>query len=853
MDITKTDWDAYEAQLADNMTNLADSFSNLDSSDKVDKAADLLSQSIMEAFNSATDLTYVSCKVKPPPWDTPAVKEARRDMRTKLRLAIKHKDSGYNKAKRESRQNYEKIRNHTWSTKFRDFCDKLEAKSDSKRISSLIKYNKNTQLGTVKKPDGSLTENPSETLDVMTEVHFATQVGGVYPPTDTQTTRADDTAEPRWGLDRIFSENRVRRALQEFGPLTAAGPDGIKPIMLQKGWDSIKQAFVSIAKASFLLGYTPDPWRKSLGIFLPKPGKDDYYNPKSYRTITLAPVPLKWMERVILWHMEVDLKIYSNLSKKQYGFKRGSSTIAAVHKLVKKFEFAILNVSFDAIERALDSKCKSAEVNRWISSMIHNRQTTVELQGERRTIAIRRGCPQGGILSPFLWNLVVNELLEYTRNKIPSDLQGFADDLALVSIVTAPRQTNGRQGYDADTLREVTQKSLNSINLWCRKSGLKLSHLKTHCVMFTKRRNWSFSRPLKVDGIEIEVQKSTKFLGVILDSKLSWNEHIENVCKKAKGILMQCRKAVGPTWGFKPATMRWVYEVMVRPVLGYGATIWLNGTRTQHNEKLLNGVQRLANVLITGAMPSTPGVALDVITGNIPITLWLEEESAKGALRLKNLNHWQHPPSGKLNMRLTSHITTNEKLLKSISEVRVPHDQKTPSLSIDQEFAVDIPNRDVFSEPIESEYDVNCYTDGSKMNEHVGAGIVVKSSPSKGGLNHNEAFHLDKHNTVLQAEVFAVGKTATFLLDNKIEGSKIMINCDSQAAIRAIDSTVIKNSTTLEATMALNTLGESNEITLIWIPAHCGYEGNELADQLAKRGSNNDRATRIKLPMPRCV
>ena len=82
---------------------------------------------------------------------------------------------------------------------------------------------------------------------------------------------------------------------------------------------------------------------------------------------------------------------------------------------------------------------------------------------------------------------------------------------------------------------------------------------------------------------------------------------------------------------------------------------------------------------------------------------------------------------------------------------------------------MDIHNQDVFSESIESEYDVNCYTDGSKIkNEHVGVGIVVKSSPSKGGLNQNEAFHLDEHNTVLQAEVFAVGKTATFLIDNKI-------------------------------------------------------------------------------------
>ena len=95
--------------------------------------------------------------------------------------------------------------------------------------------------------------------------------------------------------------------------------------------------------------------------------------------------------------------------------------------------------------------------------------------------------------------------------------------------------------------------------------------------MFTNRRSWSISRPLKVDGAEIAVKKSTKFLGITLDFKLLWNEHLENVCKKSKGILMQCKKAVGPTWGFKPSTTRWIYEAMARPIISYGSTIWMNG------------------------------------------------------------------------------------------------------------------------------------------------------------------------------------------------------------------------------------------------------------------------------------
>ena len=130
---------------------------------------------------------------------------------------------------------------------------------------------------------------------------------------------------------------------------------------------------------------------------------------------------------------------------------------------------------------------------------------------------------------------------------------------------------------------------------------------------------------------------------------------------------------------------------------------------------------------------------------------------------------------------------------------------------------------------------------------------MIKGNFHAVNLNQNKSFHFGQHSTVLQAEVMAVEKTATFLLDTKIESSKILINCDTQSAIQAIDSTIIKNKTNLAPKAALNALGGTNEVTFRWIPAHCGYVGNELADQTAKRGYNDDSATRVQLPIPRSI
>ena len=81
----------------------------------------------------------------------------------------------------------------------------------------------------------------------------------------------------------------MKKSLAEFDPLSAAGPDGIRPVMLQKAWETINAAYTSIAKASYITSHTPDCWRNATGIFLPKPGKGDYYNPKSLSHTELFP------------------------------------------------------------------------------------------------------------------------------------------------------------------------------------------------------------------------------------------------------------------------------------------------------------------------------------------------------------------------------------------------------------------------------------------------------------------------------------------------------------------------------------------------------------------------------------
>ena len=169
--------------------------------------------------------------------------------------------------------------------------------------------------------------------------------------------------------------------------------------------------------------------------------------------------------------------------------------------------------------------------------------------------------------------------------------------------------------------------------------------------------------------------------------------------------------------------MKRTYTAVVRPTLTYAAMTWINGLYKQHNLAKLKSVQRLANILITGALPSSPGDPLNMITNMIPIDLCIEEEAALGALRLKSNNHWSNEPMVNQKGHLTSHTKLCEKLLSGVGLADRDQDQQTSALNIDTGFETEISALSEYRETESNTENILCYTDVSKMNGMVGAGV----------------------------------------------------------------------------------------------------------------------------------
>ncbi|CAH2088501.1 unnamed protein product [Euphydryas editha] len=121
---------------------------------------------------------------------------------------------------------------------------------------------------------------------------------------------------------------------------------------------------------------------------------------------------------------------------------------------------------------------------------------------------VARGCPQGGVLSPLLWNIVIDELITLLNDRKFLTV-GYADDLTI--LISGPSES-----VVCDRMRAA----LIVVEQWCTDHDLTVNPAKTELVMFTNKRNLGNLKLPKLFGTGLALTREVKYLGVILDSKL---------------------------------------------------------------------------------------------------------------------------------------------------------------------------------------------------------------------------------------------------------------------------------------------------------------------------------------------
>ena len=157
----------------------------------------------------------------------------------------------------------------------------------------------------------------------------------------------------------------------------------------------------------------------------------------------------------------------------------------------------------------------------WIRAFLTDRTQQVLVEGATSdSISVISGVPQGTVLGPLLFLLFINDLPDCVQ----SSTRLFADDCILY------RQIKSQQDCD------ILQDDLNRLAAWEKKWGMAFHPDKCSAIRISRSRN-PISMDYSLKGHTLDKEDYTKYLGVELQSSLSWNLHIDQTVKKANSMI----------------------------------------------------------------------------------------------------------------------------------------------------------------------------------------------------------------------------------------------------------------------------------------------------------------------------
>lgn len=768
------------------------------------------------------------------------LKKYKHDDQTKVKLARK-----LIKAKTKAEKVISKAKKDSWEQFLSTIDDEVtETRVLWNKIHALEGKTKKKQLITLAEGN-TITDDPGEVAHKFANYFYKQSATSQYSRDFQKEKRLKEKKilNFRYGeSDKIYNQpltlNELNDAL-EASDGKATGIDEISYEMLKHLPIESKLILLKEFNRIWKENDTPEVW--NMGIIIPIPkDKNDPHAIQNYRPITLLSCMGKVYDRIANTRLITEIEERNLLDPNQFAFRwrmgtdgyhiEVDNTIAPAVRNQKHVECVALDLS-----KAYDTTWRRKileELKRWgiegnmikyIESFLSNRKFQVEVGNTRsETKTQENGIPQGAVMSCTLFLIAMHSIVrKYRKSKNNIKILVYADDILIIAI-----------GQDKKALRKTVQKIVTKINRWAELRGFTIAPHKSKLIHICRdrTRHRMDTPPVTIRGQVVRQVKSTKIIGVTLDRRYNFKQHLRDLKESVKPRCNMIKLIGGRYKGANRRTMLRVFNSLVLPKLLFASHLYSSSDQVlwkiiapEYNQTIrsITGAYRTSRVSSilaeTGAMPLEKHIKLNTV---IKATRWLETNG---------YNHARNSPFIERANGFAVELTNEEIPLIEQRSFRGGLKWHEPKVKIDWSIKNQIKAgeqqtkaKQTALETINKYNSYNkIYTDGSVKDDETGYGISSQNTPITMKLNGM--------CSIFSAEGRAILKAITSIATNE---QPSIIFTDSAGCLSALEKGKNQHPWIEE----IHRESRSKNITLCWVPSHVGIKGNEEADKLAERG-----------------
>lgn len=403
----------------------------------------------------------------------------------------------------------------------------------------------------------------------------------------------------------VITPKQTADAIRRSKSSKALGPDNISPIMLKNLGPNGIQVLTNIFNLSVNTSIIPSIWKIGRIIPLLKPGKAADLGP-SYRPISLLSPAAKILEAILLPQVSEAI----DLQHHQHGFRKNRSTTTALHDISnyitkglnkkqpvdRTVSVAIdLSRAFDTVDHNILLKDidqlqhLNDHVKRYLCAYIRGRWTYVEFRGVKsKCRKMKQGVPQGGVLSPLLFNLYMSKMPQPTGSV---KLVTYADDSNVLN-----------SGQHIEPICKEINTYLNILDDWFKSRNLFISPAKSTATLFTTDPGEVKTKlPITVKNDPVPTVQHPVFLGITFDNLFTFRHHAKSLRTKLLKKNNILKALTGTSWGKEKEVISTTYKAISQSLINYACPIWTpNLSKT--NWDSLQTCQNSALKIATGCL-----------------------------------------------------------------------------------------------------------------------------------------------------------------------------------------------------------------------------------------------------------